>query len=782
MNANVLNVWGAGQILAFSGLDGSTDYKNGLVLRTAFDWTGFDIKLPKNGGAVKINNFNTKTKKITLAGDFFNLGKTRGAFVDACHLLIEGDIKVVAGESITVLYANDQILIGTKKNFRPEYLGQKVKDVIAQRRKKLQNFSVPTNISKDSKVTLIKAYSQLRTQLCSPEGNFKNLWSTPDRWPHKKMWLWDSVFHAAGLRHLDVKAARAIITSVLECSREDGFIPHCSDPYKMSKITQPPVLAFGVKLVQEIERNQEWLKKCYPPLKAYLEWDFKNRDSNGSGLLEWFIEESDSCRSGESGMDNSPRFDAATQLEATDFNAFIASECEIMAEFANELGLADEAEIWKKRHTKLNKRINERLWNAKEKFYFDYDITKDEMSKVMASSGFLPLLCGAPSKEQAAAIVAHLSNPKTFQTAFPVPSIAVSCNEFYSKDMWRGPVWININWLIAHGLRRYGFNSEANALEKTTMKELEKMYLKYGSFFEFYDDRLEIDPPGLLRKGKNIPDSFYQSFHDYGWSATLYIDLVFLKCIRLKQSKVLTITNNKKVKKMKARKSRKSLTINAFTLIELLVVIAIIAILAAMLLPALNKAREKAKGILCLSNLKQCGTALDMYSSDYDGWIVEQSKYGSFRQSWIWEIVQQKYIPSKSMVSYCPSLMTQHIRDKSNSDGVDNYEGYGINYSRWSPKSGAGGSVHVRFLRFSAVTEPARKVILGDTVRQLLLQDRSFYYRDNDAYSEGRIHARHNNGANLLYIDGHASPCPQNSLWENGIQAFYSTNHVLIAP
>jgi neutral trehalase len=228
-------------------------------------------------------------------------------------------------------------------------------------------------------------------------------------------------------------------------------------------------------------------------------------------------------------MDNSPRFDRAARLDAVDFSALLASECEALARIARSLRKRKEADAWSAEHERIRAAINRLMWSEEQAFYLDVDVETGRRSPVLASSGFLPLVCGAPDREQATRLIAHLRDPAMFGTPLPVASVAAADTEHYSKDMWRGPVWMNVNWLIAAGLDRYGRQDLACEIRAKSIREIEKHALLYGTCFEFFDDRREVDPPQLLRKGRCAPDisPYHQAFFDYGWTATCYTDWVY---------------------------------------------------------------------------------------------------------------------------------------------------------------------------------------------------------------------------------------------------------------
>lgn len=168
-----------------------------------------------------------------------------------------------------------------------------------------------------------------------------------------------------------------------------------------------------------------------------------------------------------------------------------------------------------------------------------------------------------------------------------------------------------------------------------------------------------------------------------------------------------------------------------FTLVELLVVVAVIAILASLLLPALSKARDNAKAILCASNLKQTNLHVLNYAEDHLGYrphAYDGSRY------WNSLLVSKDYMRWDNTIQ-CPSYNPQKIT------GITFYMYGMLDYP-----------VHTRIL---FATNPSKVWYLGDSING----EYQYYmlYETNWAGS-CPVHLRHSRRGNLAFADGHVAP------------------------
>ena len=231
----------------------------------------------------------------------------------------------------------------------------------------------------------------------------------------------------------------------------------------------------------------------------------------------------------------------------------------------------------------------------------------------------------------------------------------------------------------------------------------------------------------------------------------------------------------------------------AFTLIELLVVIAIIAILAALLLPALSQAKQRAKAIKCINNMKQIMVATKMYVDDNNGAMVplweEQGAPGvnnwNFNAStfviqdpttiwWVDKLRYDGFAPGQNIYN-CPVLTVPAAAAGGNSKTATNTLGIGMNYPEYGHIIPVTGSSYVVYnsAKENQVTRPSQSVVYADAAKlsnvnepnpdnwQEVAGTGDPYFRvpsdtANYAQGDGRSVPRHGRRVNTAFFDGHA--------------------------
>ncbi|MCR5386559.1 MAG: hypothetical protein K6E69_05510 [Treponema sp.] len=204
-----------------------------------------------------------------------------------------------------------------------------------------------------------------------------------------------------------------------------------------------PLFAWAEFNLYHKSANKRRVKEIVPVLQKYIEWiDANFKKPNGLYSVPHVA----------TGMFNSPR---DKTYYPVDFNAAMAINATHMAALGDILNDKELSFQYKKMYFSLKTRINSMMWNQKTGFYHDLD-KSENMLPQKTVAGFWPLLAEIPNADKADMLIAHLTNPKTFGTDHPFPSLSADSPDFKeSGEGYRGSVFPTMNFMIIKGLEKY---------------------------------------------------------------------------------------------------------------------------------------------------------------------------------------------------------------------------------------------------------------------------------------------------------------------------------------
>ncbi|MDO5727415.1 MAG: hypothetical protein Q4Q03_05790, partial [Bowdeniella nasicola] len=340
----------------------------------------------------------------------------------------------------------------------------------------------------------------------------------PSKLGYVGLWQWDSYFIALGLRHGDRDLAREIMDLALAYPTGEGQLPDvvheegilassrdlpASDRETLLRqgspapglgsvpLTKPPLTAWVIHALYRsgaisIADVRRWL----PVTAASQDWWFRYCDPDGCGYPAYLHPYS-------SGLDDSPVFDATLPVSTPDLGAYLVLQDQVLAELYTQLGDENTADTHRNRaEVTCNQLL--KTW----------DVAREQFRPAPRTIVHLmPLLTGALPPQIHASLLRDLDDPKRFGAPYRLPTVAQDEPSFQPRRMWRGPVWVNTNYLVADGLRRSGEHGRAERLELETIE----LVLAAGGPYEYFE-------AATARPGDRATSCF-------GWSAALFVDL-----------------------------------------------------------------------------------------------------------------------------------------------------------------------------------------------------------------------------------------------------------------